>query len=189
MTEFVDNPRRAPRALIECAARVQRSGRPAVEGPVVDYGPTGCQLVTPAPLAPEESVVLELRHPDAPEPVVLRGQVMWTAPEEPYRSGVKFEPASYDPAALFYGILAAAHPELVEVENVPDRLPLAARLVPHHDPDEEDAAVLPVEREVLLAVGAGASVGELRERLGARWEGSINALFALLARRLLAIEE
>lgn len=187
MTDFVYNPRRAPRALVGCDARVVRDGGGALAGPVVDYGPTGCQVVTPAPLAAGERVLLELRNPALPEPSVLRGEVKWTAEEPPFRSGVQFDAACWDDAALVYGRLAAAHPDLVEPEGVPDRVPVAARVVPWRR--EEDAAVLPGEEEVLLAVGGGARISELRERLGARWEAAVNPLFALLARRLLVIEE
>jgi hypothetical protein len=187
MPEFVFNPRRAPRALIGCEAQVLREGGGSFAGPVVDYGPTGCQVVTPAPLVPRERVVLEVRNPAVPHASILRGRIVWSSAEPPYRSGVEFEPDSQDAAAMLYGHLGAAHPDLAEADDLPDRVSMNARVVPC--PREEDAAVLPGEEELLLAIGAGARVGDLRDRLGDRWDQAVNPLFALLARRLLAVEE
>jgi hypothetical protein len=187
MSDFVKNPRRAPRTVIGCDARVALKNGSFFTGPTVDYGPAGCQLVAPTPLAPEERVFVELRNRGVPESSLLSGRVAWTAGEAPFRAGVQFDTGSHDAAAYFYGRLAAAHPELVEVDEVPDRVALDSRVVPWKR--EGDAAVLPGEEEVLLAIGAGIRIRELREKLGDRWEGSVNPLFALLARRLLLIED
>jgi len=188
MSDFVNNPRRAPRAVIGCDARVALKSGAYFKGPTVDYGPAGCQLVAPEPLAPEDRVFVELRNRDVPdESSLLSGRVAWTAGEAPFRLGVQFDPGSHDAAAYFYGRLAAVHPDLVEVDDVPDRVALDARVVPWKR--EGDAAVLPGEEEVLLAVGPGIRVRELREKLGDRWEAAVNPLFALLARRLLVVEE
>lgn len=54
-------------------------------------------------------------------------------------------------------------------------------------PNHPDGA--PAEEEVLLAVGSGARLSEPRAVFGDRWEGAVKPLFALLARRLVAIEE
>ncbi|HSM92873.1 MAG TPA: PilZ domain-containing protein [Anaeromyxobacteraceae bacterium] len=185
--EYVYNPRRAPRALVGCEAHVQREVGTSFGGTVIDCGPSGVQLVTPAPLGVGERVVLELRSPALSGVRVLRGRVAWSAAEPPFRAGVHFDAAALDEAALLYGHLAAAHPELVDVDEVPDRLPLGARIVPWRR--EEDAAVLPGEEAVLIAVGPGVRLAELRERLGARWGAALNPLFALLARKLLVVEE
>jgi hypothetical protein len=186
MTDFVNNPRRAPRAVIGCEARVALRNGTFFKGPIVDYGPAGCQVVAPSPLAPEERVFVELRNRRVPEPSHLAGRVAWTAGEAPFRAGVRFDSVCQDDAAYFYGRLAAAHPDLMEVDDVPDRVPMDARVVPWQR--EGDAAVLPGEEEVLLAIGAGIRLRDLRERLGDRWEAAVNPLFALLARRLLVIE-
>jgi hypothetical protein len=187
MTDFVYNPRRAPRALLGRSGRVQRASGVAFEGPIVDLGPTGCQVVTPAPLPPGERIVVSLADGAPAAAPTLRGHVVWTANAAPFRSGVQFDPSCQDDASLLYGRLAAERPDLVDVDALPERLPLSARVVPWAR--EADAAVLPGEEEVLLAVGAGARLGEVRERLGARWDVAINPFFALLARRLLVIEE
>lgn len=187
MTDFVDNPRRAPRAVIGCEARVALRSGAFFTGPTVDYGPTGCRILAPSPAARDERVFVELRHRRVPEPSLLSGRVAWTAGEAPFRVGVEFDPASHDDAAHFYGRLAAAHPELVEVDGLPERVSLDARVVPWAR--ERDAAVLPGEEEVLVAIGAGASLRELRARLGNRWPAAVSPLFALLARRLLVIAE
>ena len=186
MFDFVYNPRRAPRALIRCDAQVVRASGGTFSGPTVDLGPSGCQVVTPVPLPPGERLVITLRDPDVAGAATLRGRVVWTAGEAPFRSGVHFDAESGDASALLYCKLAAAHPDFVEVDEVPDRLPLTARVVPWRR--EEDAAVLPREEEVLLAIGEGARIDELQERLGDRWEAAVNPLFALLARRLLVVE-
>lgn len=187
MSEFVHNPRRAPRALLGRAGRVERASGGSFEGPIVDLGPAGCQVVTPAPLPPGERIVLSLGDGQVPGVAILRGHVVWTANAAPFRSGIQFDPACQDDAALLYGRLAAEHPELVDVDALPERIPYTARIVPW--PREADAGVLPGEEEVLIAVGPGSTLGELRERLGQRWPGSVSPLFALLSRRLLVLEE
>src|SRR5512133_1719863 len=187
MSEFVNNPRRAPRALVGCEARVALKSGTFFKGPTVDCGPTGCQIVAPAPLPQDERVFMELRNECVPAPSFLSGRVAWTAEEAPFRLGVQFDPGCQDDAALFYGRLAAAYPDLVEVDGLPDRVALDARIVPCDC--EGDEAVMPGEEELLLAIGSGISLRELREKLGVRWPAKLVPLFALLARRLLAIEE
>jgi hypothetical protein len=187
MSDFVNNPRRAPRAVIGCDARVALRNGTFFKGPTVDYGPGGCQIVAPAPLEPKERVFVELRNRGVPEPSLLAGRVAWTADEAPFRSGVHFDAGSRDEAAWFYGRLAAAHPDLVEMDDIPDRVHLDARVVPRKR--EGDAAVLPGEEEVLLAIGTGIRLRDLRDGMGGRWEAAVNPLFALLARRLLVIED
>ncbi len=187
MSDFVDNPRRAPRALVGCEARVALRSGTFFKGPTVDCGPTGCQIVAPAPLPHDERLFVELRNECVPAPSFLCGRVAWTAEEAPFRLGVQFDAFSQDDAALFYGRLAAAYPDLVEVDGLPERLALDARVVPCDR--EGDEAVVPGEEELLLVIGSGISLRDLRERLGVRWPAKLVPLFALLARRLLAIEE
>jgi len=187
MNDFVYNPRRAPRTLVGRAGRVERASGTAFEGPIVDLGPNGCQVVTPAPLPPGERILISVGDGPSASGAHLHGHVVWTAAAAPFRSGVQFDAASKDEASLLYGRLAAERPDLVDVDALPERLPLSARVVPWAR--EEDAAVLPGEEEVLLAVGPGAQLGELRERMGERWGVAVNAFFALLARRLLVVEE
>lgn len=186
MAEFVYNPRRAPRAVIGCEASVARASGTSFAGSVIDLGPTGLQLVTPGPLAPGEPILLELRNGALPGAATLRGRVVWIEAQAPFRAGVELDPSCHDEAALLYGRLAAAHPELVEVDDLPERLPVSARVVPWRR--EEDAAVLPGEEELLLAIGSGARLGELSETFGDRWETMVSPLFALLARKLVVIE-
>ena len=187
MTEFVNNPRRAPRAVVGCEARVALKTGEFFKGPTVDYGPGGCQLVAPTPVPAKERVYVELRNTGVADSSLLSGQVAWAAGEQPYRLGVQFDAGSRDDAAAFYGQLAAAHPDLVDVEEIPDRLPIDARVAPWER--EADAAVLPGEEELLLAIGTGIRLRELRDKMGVKWDAAVNPLFALLARRLLRIEE
>jgi hypothetical protein len=187
MTEYVINPRRAPRAVVGCEARVALKTGEYFEGPAVDYGPGGCQLVAPAPVSTEERVYVELKNQGVPSASRFAGKVAWAAGEQPYRLGVAFDEGSRDDAAHFYGELAAAHPDLVDVEDVPDRVPLDATVKPSRQ--EGDEAVLQGEQELLLAIGSGTTLRALRDRLGPRWDAAVNPLFALLARRLLRVEE
>jgi hypothetical protein len=187
MAEYVYNPRRAPRAVIGCEANVVRASGSSFAGSVIDLGPTGLQLATPGPLAPGESIRLELRNRELPGATTLRGRVVWIEAQAPFRAGVELDPTCHDEASLLYGRLAAAHPDLVEVDELPERLPESARVVPWRR--EEDAAVLPGEEEVLLAIGSGARLGDLRASFGDRWESAVSPLFALLARKLVVIEQ
>ena len=186
MSEYVQNPRRAPRTVIGCEARVATKNGTFFKGPTVDLGPAGCQVLSPAPVSRDERVFVEITHRELPEPSLVSGRVAWAAGEEPYRAGVAFDLGSRDAAALYYGRLAAAHPDLVEADDVPDRVALDARIVPWKR--EGDAAVLPGEEEILLAIGDGIRVRDLREKMGERWEGALNPFFALIARRLVVIE-
>jgi len=186
MGEYVNNPRRAPRAVLGCDARVALRSGGYFKGATVDYGPAGCQLVAPTPLPRDERVFVEIRSGALPDASLVSGRVAWTADEEPYRSGVQFDAGSRDAAAIFYGALSAALPELVEADDVPDRVPIDAWIVPWRR--EPDAQVLPAEEVVLRAVGSGVRLRELRMRLGDRWEAALNPLFALLARRLLIVQ-
>ena len=61
-----------------------------------------------------------------------------------------------------------------------------APLAPSAPPTEFEPRLSSDEAEVLLAIGAGAAAGELRDRFAARWaDGPVHALFSLLGRRYL----
>jgi hypothetical protein len=180
MPDFVSNPRKTPRAQIGCDARVAlRDGR-YFTGATVDCGPQGCQIVSPTPLARDERIYVELRTSGVPETFWFSGRVAWAAEGPPFRAGVQFDDGSCPAAKGFFFRLADAHPDAASTNTAPMEVSLDAFLVP--GPAALDEALHPGEAEVLRAVGEGIRICDLREKLGDRWEPSLNPLFSLLAR-------
>jgi hypothetical protein len=186
MTDFIVNPRRAPRAPIRCEVRAALREGAFWLAFTADYGPRGCQLAAPTPLAPGTRVFLSLANEHLPAPVRLAGHVAWSSESEPWRIGVAFDGASLASAHFFFEQLAAAYPHLEGVSRPPERLPADAPLAPT-PPPASVPCLSADERAVLDAVGAGAPAIAVRERLGERFEGAVNALFALLGRRHLVV--
>lgn len=189
MSEFVNNPRRAPRAAIGCDARVALKDGSYFTGATVDYGPQGCQLVSPHALSPDERIFVELKSASVPEPCWFSGRIAWAHDAAPFRAGVHFDAGSCGDARGFFFKLADTHPDAIDTSRAPSQLPLDARVVPAHDRSDEPRALSPGEAEVMRAVGDGARIRELREELGGRWEPRLNALFSLLARGALEVEQ
>lgn len=179
MSEFVNNPRRTPRALIGCDARVALKDGRFFTTETLDYGPRGCQLVAPAPLATDERVFVELRGCGVSETFFFSGRVAWADPVPPFRAGVHFDEGCCADARGFFFRLADANPDAACTVQ-PMQLADDALLTPTRRTMDE--ALLPGEAEVLRAVGAGLLVRELRALLGERWEPCLNPLFSLLAR-------
>lgn len=186
MTDFVSNPRRTPRAAIGCDARVAlRDGR-YFTGATVDYGPQGCQIVSPSPLARDERIFVELKGTGVPGTFWFSGRVAWAAEGPPFRAGVQFDDGSSRDARGFFFKLADAHPDAASTSTAPSQVPVDAILVP--GPKANDETLHPGEAEVMRAVGDGIRIDALREKLGERWESSLNPLFSLLARRELHVK-
>lgn len=180
MPDFVNNPRRTPRASIGCDARVAlRDGR-YFTGATVDCGPQGCQIVSPTPLSRDERIYVELRGTGVAGTFWFSGRVAWAADAPPFRAGVQFDDGSCSAARGFFVQLSDAHPDAASTNTAPTQLPLDALLVP--GTATHDEALHPGEAELLRAVGDGIAIGALRERLGDRWEPSLTPLFSLLAR-------
>jgi hypothetical protein len=186
MNQFILNPRRAPRAPVRCDARLALKEGGFFASPTSDYGPKGCQLLAPAPLNPGSRIFVELVNERVARPVELAGRVAWIAKAPPWRMGVAFDAGSLPAATGFFDQLAAVYPGIDTYGRAPDRIPEDAPLAPASPPE-----VLPEltdeEAEVLRAIGAGLRADELRDRLGAGFEGSLNAVFALLGRRYLTM--
>lgn len=186
MLEFIENPRRAPRAPVRCEARVALREGGYWAGPTCDYGPKGCQVSAPLRLEPGSRLFLELVNDRVPGPFQLSGRVAWSSTEAPWRSGIAFDESSVTLAARFFERLAAAYPGLDTYGRAPDRIPADGTLAPLPPPAVEPLLTA-TERDVLRAVGPGRLVTELRAQFGEAWREAQNALFSLLGRKYLTI--
>lgn len=151
-----------------------------------DVGPRGCQVATPLVLPAGRDVALSIPCNALGRTVAASGRVAWARIEPPARLGISFEvpPADRDWFEAFLrddpaASRAAAHGRL--------RLPRGKALYLGEPP----AVVVDFsadELAVLRAVGAGATVDEVAEQLGARFERARGALFSLIARRLVVLQ-
>lgn len=187
MSAFIENPRRSPRDRLRCVARVATVGGGLWLTFTRDLGPQGCQLAVPGPVDPGTRIAIELLDGRAgPGPVLaVAGEVVWCAATAPWRVGVAFDVASVPAASRFFEGFAAGRPRLCAAVNAPERLPAAALLAPSPPPAAQTPALTYQEARVLRTLGAGRSAGALVEELGG--EAALHALFALLARRYVAI--
>jgi hypothetical protein len=185
MTDFIQNPRRAPRAAVALVARASLTSGRAWHSPTVDFGPGGCQLVAPIPCEEGQRIFLELRGTALLEPKWLTGDIAWVDLGPERRIGVEFDAASRPAAANVFEQLSGTSPHLLIGARAPRNVPLSARVTAGVQPDS--AVLRPREAELVRAVGAGLSVGDLRDRLGERWELLVNPLFSLLDRSHLTL--
>lgn len=180
------NPRRSPRLAVRCLVRASALDRPWTTE-TEDIGRHGCQLVAPLAFPRGQLVRLALTYPSVPESLHVAGTIAWTGPHAPWRHGVAYDPASLPAAERWIVRLLAIHPELACAPRLPARLDPSTRLhlgePPRHIVDftHEELAVLHLVR-------AGATAGELRERLRAHWSTSLRALFSLLNRRAVTLD-
>lgn len=186
MIDCIQNPRRAPRAAVALVARASLTSGRAWHSPTVDLGPGGCQLVAPVPCEEGQRIFLELRGAALPEPKWLTGDIAWVDLGPERRIGVEFDAVSRPAAANVFERLSASSPHLLIGARAPRDVPLGARVTAGVAPDS--AVLRPREAELVRAVGAGLTVGDLRDRLGDRWELLVNPLFSLLDRNHLTLE-
>jgi hypothetical protein len=184
--EFIENPRRNPRAPVRCEARVALRDGGYWAGPTCDYGPKGCQVSAPLRLEPGSRLFLELVNERVPGPFQLSGRVAWSSKGPPWRSGIAFDEGSVPIADRFFERLAAAYPGLDTYGRAPDRIPADGTLAPLPPPAVEPLLTTG-ERDVLQAIGAGLTADGLRQRSGDGWKAAQNAAFSLLGRRYLTI--
>jgi hypothetical protein len=189
MSEFILNPRRTPRAPVRCAARLALREGGFWSSPTSDYGPKGCQLLAPSPLTPGSRIFVELVNERVDRPVELTGRVAWTATAPPWRTGIAFDAGSLPAATGFFDRLAAAFPGIDTYGRAPERIPEDAPLAPVAPPPDVEPLISDDEARVLRELGAGAGAGALRRRLGGDFDAVLNAVFALLGRRYLAVSE
>ena len=180
MTEYIVNPRRAPRAPLRCATQV-RAGTAAFAAETEDIGPTGCQLVAPGALPKGQAVALVFANSKVPGALSVEGKVAWGSSRPPWRVGVAFGEKCHVDAERWFQQLVAAHPGMGGYRRVPDRLPLDAMIFLAAPPSFL-FDFTPDEVEVLRHVASGTTIASLRERLEARWTLSQRALFSLMAR-------
>jgi len=79
VSEFIDNPRRAPRATSRCGTHVRIPGA-SFEAETEDVGPLGCQLVAPNALPRGMAIQLTIVNPRLAEALRLAGKVAWVTP-------------------------------------------------------------------------------------------------------------
>jgi len=180
VTEYIVNPRRAPRAPSRCATQV-RAGAAAFAAETEDIGPTGCQLVAPGALARGQAVALVFANPKVQGALSVEGKVAWGSSRPPWRVGVAFGEKCRVDAERWFQQLVAAHPGMGGFRRVPDRLPLDAMIFLAAPPSFL-FDFNPEEVEVLRHVASGTTIASLRNRLSARWDLSQRALFGLMAR-------
>jgi hypothetical protein len=187
MPEFIENPRRTPRAPVRCRARIALREGAFWSSPTSDYGPRGCQVVAPEPLTLGTRIFLELANDRIDGAVEVTGRVAWCSRAPPWRAGVAFDEGSLGAACDFFDLLASVYPGLDSYARAPERIPADAHLAPAL-PGGPEPLLTDDEARVLRAVGAGRSAGDLREAFrGAAREPAVNALFALLGRRYVVV--
>ena len=181
---FVLNPRRSQRVPLRCRVEVL-NGAGSWRSVTQDIGPGGCQIVSAGPVQAGARVALNLTAAEVPETLQVVGRVAW-ASVPPSRLGVSFSAGPR--VATWFARLLQAHPHIAAAPRlVPDRLAPEARLFLGQPPGEEIGLTAP-ELLVLGLVAEGATAGQLRTRLGRRWEEARGPLFGLLARQLLVLE-
>jgi hypothetical protein len=184
--DFIENPRRHPRARLRCPARVAtREGRCWLTF-TRDFAAAGCQIEAPAPVEPGVRVFVQLLDDArARTGLGVTGRIAWCTSGPPWSAGVEFDAGCAGATERFLATLAAGSPRISATLHAPLRLPRAALLAPAPPPVAIPPSLNPEEARVLRALGAGRSVGALVAELGA--DASHQALFALLARRYVAI--
>jgi PilZ domain-containing protein len=187
LTDFIMNPRRSLRLPLRCAARIAVDGV-ACDGHTEDLGGRGCRLVAPTRLARGSHVVLRLACEGVLASLVVDGQIVWCEEDEPFRHGVVFAPGAVPRAEAWFDEVAAHHSELLHQVRVPDRLHLGARLFV--TPAPEAAPRLGDEEAVVLRYACGQpTVAQLQRVLGPDWSRAQKALFNLLGRGTLTLDE
>jgi hypothetical protein len=186
MSEYVVNPRRAPRANARCRAAVV-STRGAFEAETEDLGAHGCQVISPRPIARGETLRLQIFNPGVPSPLHLSGRVAWVSPQAPWRLGIAFEVTAHEDAGRWFHALVESMGGVGPVRRIPDRIPVDATIY-LGPPPRFLADFSEIEVTILRAIGSGVSVGELRARLKADWAAAgERAFFSLLARNHLTL--
>ncbi len=181
------NPRRSLRLPLRCAARVAVGGV-SCDGHTEDLGGRGCRLVVPSRLATGGRVGLALACHGAAGPLQVEGRIVWCEGEGPWRHGVVFGAGDVPRAEAWFDDLAAAHSELLHQLRVPDRLDLGARLFVTDAPPA--APRLGDEEVVVLRYACGGpTVAQLQRVLGPDWSRAQRALFNLLGRGTITLDE
>lgn len=187
MAEFITNPRKSLRLPVRCAARISVDGT-GCDGHTEDCGPRGCRLVAPTRLPEGSRVGLHLACEGVPGSLAVDAEVVWSEREPPWRHGVLYASADLPRAEAWFDAVAERHAELLHGVRVPDRLQLGARLFV--TPAPEAPPRLGDEEAVVLRFACGQpTVGQLQRVLGPDWSRAQRALFHLLGRGTLTLDE
>lgn len=187
MPEWITNPRKSLRLPVRCAARITVEGV-GFDGHTEDFGPRGCRVVAPTRLAVRSHVDLHLACEGVPAPLAVGARVVWDEREPPWRHGVVFDDADLPRAGAWFDEVAAGRAELLHLVRVPDRLQFGARLFV--TPAPEAAPRLGDEEAVVLRFAcAQPTVAQLQRVLGPDWSRAQRALFNLLERGTITLDE
>ncbi len=184
MADFITNPRKALRVPLRCVARLA-VGETRVEGHTEDVGARGCRVVTAFRIEPNTLVRLALDGSGAAATLRVEARVVWSAANGAWHQGLSYLVDDHPAADGWFDALAAARPELLFFDRVPDRVPVAARV---YVAASQPGPISDDEAAVLLVACTEATVADLRERLGADWPRAQHALFALLTRGLITLD-
>jgi hypothetical protein len=179
MAEFVQNPRRAPRAPARCLTSVV-SAQGTFEATTEDVGGHGCQLVSPRLVRKGEPVQLVVAHEAVKQPLRVAGRIAWSSERPPWRLGIAYDEASHPQTEAWFEELLARVPGLGTFRRIPEKIPIDATVY-LAAPPRFVVDLTPDEVSVLRALGSGTSVAELRALLRDRWQPVQRALFSLLA--------
>jgi hypothetical protein len=183
---FISNQRKTLRFQLRCPAQVA-AGDVLLDGHTEDIGSHGCRMVIGTRLEPRTSLRLFVDGPHAALPLRVEALVVWAGSDPAYPHGMAFAVSDRPAAQRWFDGLAEQVPELLFQDRVPDRVELDSRVFVAAAPraavplGDEEAAV------IRLAL-SGATVGLLRERLGADWSRAQRALFGLLSRGLVTLD-
>jgi hypothetical protein len=187
MAEFIENPRRAPRAPARCRAAVVSSTQGWFEAETEDIGSTGCQLVAPRLVRKGDIVQLHVTNEKLDEPLKASGRVAWVSPQPPWRVGIAFDEAVLHESARWFDRLLSAYPGLGGYRRVPDRLRADATV--YLGPPPKFLVDFSADEAMLLrAIASGARLDELQSRLRDRWPAAQCALFSLIARQAVTFQ-
>lgn len=178
-SEFIQNPRRAPRAPARCTAKVICSAG-VFQAETEDVGSHGCQAISPRVVRRGEAVKLTISNPRLPDALRIAGRVAWASPQAPWRLGIAFDPGALSESGRWFERLIAAYPGLAPFRRIPERISVDA-MVYLGPPPRLVVDFTRDEVALLRAIGSGTSVGELRGRLEDDWTPKLRALFSLLA--------
>jgi hypothetical protein len=187
MADFIANPRRSLRLSVRCTAQVESYGADC-DGHAENVSATGCRLVVPTRLAAGSHLRLRVAAEGSTSPLSVGATVVWGDAEPPYRHGVHFDAADQARAGAWFDELAGSHAELLHQVRVPDRLQLSARLYVTAAPEE--VPPLGDEEAVVLRFACGQpTVAQLQRVLGPDWSRAQRALFHLLGRGTVTLDE
>jgi hypothetical protein len=185
MGEYIQNPRRAPRARARCRTEVLVAGG-GFQTETEDIGARGCQVVSPRSVPRGQTVLLKISNPNVPERLELSGRVAWSSTRTPWRLGISFDESGLGEAGRWFERLVLAIPGLLATKRIPDRIPVDATVY-LGSPPKFLADFTAEEEELLRAVGSSTSVGQLMARFKDVWGTMRPVLFSLLAHGYLTV--